>query len=493
MTWYDEDPRQHHRLSHLATRAFVHPDASLKMVVYRYEQLVHQQMLEHTHRVSVGHAYGCDVRLAPHPQLAGRHLTLQCDPQQGWACVDHHTPEGSLINGRRFYDRVSLRPWDELSAGPYTIQLQDVHLPLKPCRFLKTQPNPLHLMLCDAHGELDRMSILSPRPIRVGRASSCDLTIPGTDISRVHLTLRPQGQGWVLEDGGSRNGTKINGVLLDQGVVRVLDQGDVIELGALRLLVSLSIEPIFEQLPFLPESTRGPDPEPNATCPPYTLHMRSAKGVESTLELERRVALIGRDISADVLIQEADVSRHHARLLMLEQTLFLEPCQPHAVVYLNGRRARARCVVRPCDEIFVGSHRVTYRGFPGQRADVVHTQALDVFVQTNASSWTRRTFTQPRVSIGRMPQCDITLKSPKVSRLHAWIEVGPHGWVVVDNQSTNGVMHQGRLIRDRFELEPEATVSIGGFRLRLEPSMLTALQGVNDDQERSDAGHPPRP
>lgn len=486
MTWYSEHPQQQHQLTQLSHNAYPHPEAKLRMVVYRYEQLIHQQALDPIHRVSVGHAYGCDVRLPPHPKLASRQLTISCDKKGGWSCLDHHTSSGSVINGRRFYDRVSVRPWDELSMGPYTIQLQDARLPIKACRFLKTQPNPIHLMLCDAHGELDRMSILTPRIIRVGRASSCDLTIPGTDVSRVHLSLQPQGQGWVLEDGGSRNGTTINGQALQAGAVHVLDQGDVIELGSLRLLVSLSIEPVFEQLSFIPEIPHEPDPSVDALCTPYVLTLQATKGDATHLELNHCVSTIGRGVDVDVLIQEEHVSRHHARLVMKNSTLFLEPCQPHAVVYINGRRARARCVLNAGDEIFVGSHRLIYRGLAHERPLVRHTKAVDALVQTGSTSWTRLCFTTPRLSIGRMPQCDITIKSPKVSRLHAWIEVGPQGLHLIDNQSTNGVLYKTRLIRERCALEENDVLSIGGFQLYIESSTLDRLQGLNDDLERCD-------
>lgn len=51
--------------------------------------------------------------------------------------------------------------------------------------------------------------------IVIGRSSGCDLTIPDRFLSRRHARLRRQGDDWLLEDLGSRNGTLIDGVPVD--------------------------------------------------------------------------------------------------------------------------------------------------------------------------------------------------------------------------------------------------------------------------------------
>src|SRR2546421_12517353 len=45
------------------------------------------------------------------------------------------------------------------------------------------------------------------REIRVGRDPACDLVSANPYVSREHAVVRRAGEGWVLEDRGSRGGT----------------------------------------------------------------------------------------------------------------------------------------------------------------------------------------------------------------------------------------------------------------------------------------------
>ena len=49
-------------------------------------------------------------------------------------------------------------------------------------------------------------------PIRIGRDESCEVCLPGdSTVSRLHAVLRAEGGFWAVQDGGSRNGTYLNG------------------------------------------------------------------------------------------------------------------------------------------------------------------------------------------------------------------------------------------------------------------------------------------
>ena len=76
----------------------------------------------------------------------------------------------------------------------------------------------------------------------LGRAADSTLCLPDQQrlVSRTHARLFPQQEGWLIQD-NSRNGLKINGMMLRKGGggQRLLADGDLIALGGYQLLVSL--------------------------------------------------------------------------------------------------------------------------------------------------------------------------------------------------------------------------------------------------------------
>jgi hypothetical protein len=48
------------------------------------------------------------------------------------------------------------------------------------------------------------------------------------------------------------------------------------------------------------------------------------------------------------------------------------------------------------------------------------------------------------ISVGRARNCDVVLREPSVSKLHAHFLVSAAGWQLVDRGSANGTFHKGR-------------------------------------------------
>ncbi|MCA1612312.1 MAG: adenylate/guanylate cyclase domain-containing protein [Thermoanaerobaculia bacterium] len=77
-------------------------------------------------------------------------------------------------------------------------------------------------------------------------------------------------------------------------------------------------------------------------------------------------------------------------------------------------------------------------------------------------------------SIGRSNENDIVLNDFSVSRRHALLKREPEGWVVYDNQSTNGVKVNERLV-PRSVVNDGDQLSIGTFQLRLRQEIPAAV------------------
>ena len=72
-------------------------------------------------------------------------------------------------------------------------------------------------------------------------------------------------------------------------------------------------------------------------------------------------------------------------------------------------------------------------------------------------------------SIGRLPECEVTLLDPNVSRRHAEIHQRGNGFVIVDLGSTNGCTVNGVRVTER-ELRDGDEIGIGNLRLSFQAS-----------------------
>ena len=70
----------------------------------------------------------------------------------------------------------------------------------------------------------------------IGRGRSADLVLAEPTISRCHAALGFDGEAFFVQDLGSTNGTKVNGVRQPR---QVLSAGDELELGKIRLSIRL--------------------------------------------------------------------------------------------------------------------------------------------------------------------------------------------------------------------------------------------------------------
>ncbi len=79
--------------------------------------------------------------------------------------------------------------------------------------------------------------VLDETTVVLGRLPDCDITLNDTNVSRRHAEIRPAGDGFVLVDLGSTNGSKVNGVRIAQ---RELLDGDELGFGSIRLVFHAS-------------------------------------------------------------------------------------------------------------------------------------------------------------------------------------------------------------------------------------------------------------
>lgn len=144
----------------------------------------------------------------------------------------------------------------------------------------------------------------------------------------------------------------------------------------------------------------------------------------------------------DALCRElADAAREHAQI---EGYSFVGPVEVHVA---QGNRLRA------------GRFTVT--------AEVVEGEGGQSFAELVLADGQRLTIGTEPVVVGRLPECDVVLADPNVSRRHA--EFRRHGddIVVADLGSTNGTRVNGAPVREQ-RLENGDQISVGSTVLHFE-------------------------
>lgn len=99
-----------------------------------------------------------------------------------------------------------------------------------------------------------------------------------------------------------------------------------------------------------------------------------------------------------------------------------------------------------------------------------HTQLIQIAVASDAElvvlGSKRRAYplSKDSLTIGRTDECDITLADPGASRRHAEVRREGDEWYVVDLDSTNGTLLNGKSVR-RQRLQPKDIMLIGNTQI----------------------------
>src|SRR5262252_5562603 len=78
---------------------------------------------------------------------------------------------------------------------------------------------------------VERLVVIARHPIVVGRACDVDVTVWDRSASRRHAELDWRGDGWVIRDLESTNGTRVNGARVANSRAAHLRPGDRVEVG----------------------------------------------------------------------------------------------------------------------------------------------------------------------------------------------------------------------------------------------------------------------
>jgi pSer/pThr/pTyr-binding forkhead associated (FHA) protein len=234
-----------------------------------------------------------------------------------------------------------------------------------------------------------REYILSKPITVIGRDELADVGLFGDrSVGMKHAVIRRTERGYLLQDAGNTTGTRVNGVSVSE---RLLRDGDVIEIGSFRLefhqkagrvpvpqpvdVPQSRPEPVAAPgvcpycggakdpvtgaclctvSPAPGASTAGPSVAPGRTAVQYVLVGIAGPHAGARFELTKTPMSIGREQGRDIVLADQTVSRRHAVIQRIGDSLLIVDEGSSNGTFVNGVRVTSQ-QLKPGDEVRLGS------------------------------------------------------------------------------------------------------------------------------------------
>ncbi len=207
--------------------------------------------------------------------------------------------------------------------------------------------------------------------------------------------------------------------------------------------------------------------------------------------------VIGRDATANLVVESDLVSRRHAELLTVPGGNSLVDLSSNGV-WVNRRRITAPVMLRQGDVIRIGESDFRYHladrvaapaGADTRLGDTIVGLSVvrrpppipdtpaprpaeplaTLLVQRGQRKGERLQVRTPVTNIGRGEYNDIALPDASLSANHAKLQLKEGIWVLTDLGSTNGSRVDGETVRGEIALSPGAQIALGEVTLFFEP------------------------
>ncbi|BDI34482.1 hypothetical protein CCAX7_65330 [Capsulimonas corticalis] len=226
------------------------------------------------------------------------------------------------------------------------------------------------LAVTDPGGRKHLFSLTKPiTTIGRSRNAGNDLVLSDDGlVSKAHARIERERDGhFTLYDLGSTNGVSVNGAKIADN--RALASGDDIVIGTTHLVfqqasAAQSAPPITRPVAAAPVAPayETASPAPKASDGPRRAKLVAANGGEHLLASE---TLIGRAVTADLVIDDPSIATRHARIVSPDpSTYYLEDLESAHGTRLNGRRVPPgqRAILANGDIVTIGTRELRFSG-----------------------------------------------------------------------------------------------------------------------------------
>ncbi|HEX6777657.1 MAG TPA: FHA domain-containing protein, partial [Ktedonobacterales bacterium] len=206
----------------------------------------------------------------------------------------------------------------------------------------------------------------------------------------------------------------------------------------------------------------------------------SSMGTRQRYALDKSSISIGRDVTNDIVINDAGVSKHHLQIVREGSRLVLLHPAPDRPITANGLLYQGRKI----------------RGDEAYRKVLAHNDMFRIGSEDGSvvtliyqeSGATEQEATQPvrpiqlgaqELTIGRKPENTVVLAHPQVSGHHARLVREGGTYRILDMNSTNHVYVNAQLVTDQI-LKFGDEIRIGPYRLVYESTQLIQYDESNN-------------
>ena len=270
-----------------------------------------------------------------------------------------------------------------------------------------------------------REYMVGAEPLVIGRDASCDVVVPGGEVSRRHAEIGPGLGGYVLRD-MSANGVRVNGERVMQA--QRLGKGDIVQIGNEEFRFHADVAAPAGDLAPVPASGDGPGGSAAVASDRMPASHTPSSRTDASSTASSSTAASGAIAPSHV----APSARMAASRSDSGQAAAPPPAAP----------------ARP-------------RGPVLAELEIVNAGML---------RGTRFELTTPLVHIGRGAHNEVSIDDESVSDSHAKLQKREGAWYIVDIESTNGTYVAGARVRGEQRLEGAPDLRFGGVKLKFSPA-----------------------
>jgi pSer/pThr/pTyr-binding forkhead associated (FHA) protein len=195
-------------------------------------------------------------------------------------------------------------------------------------------------------GERSRDVELDADRVRFGRLPECEVRLESNGVSREHAELVRERAGWRVRDLGSRNGTRVNGAVIDDIAVAEADEislADDVSIELVRLGGPSARQPVAAVADDGDdEDADGAETKPAAAAGGFLTsemwRLVPADENREVIALRRPITTFGREAGAGGVVEHGSVSRMHARADVREGGWLLTDLKSSNGTFINDER-----------------------------------------------------------------------------------------------------------------------------------------------------------